>query len=196
MGKFVGFPKSKLVALPSALPVSKPMVVVGGNGRIGFSSKLTSVFSGCKWAWFDYDSEGKRIKVTGLSELPTGANEGDYFSFAAAKGKGKTVSIGAAGFLFTIPYEGTREKKDPSGNPVKDARGRVETLPNGYDYKKAGNQHYEPEAQDPAEHTVIFALPKSLPAALPIQKRAPRKSKTAPPADTGVNVATENAVAA
>lgn len=193
-GKFVSFTKSKLLLLPSALPASKPMVTIGSNGRIAFSAKLAPVFVGTKYADLQYDSDGRRVRIVGMETLPKGGEESDYWTFTATKesgkGKNKQMSIGAAGFLYSIAWGGTEQRKDADGRVIKDeATGKAKEFPIGWPYKKAGNQRFLPEASNEKEHWVIFGLPATMPAPLPTRTRKKRSdaAATVPAATTPAN---------
>lgn len=96
---------------------------------------------------FTFGVDGKRLLLMAEKAKPTDGKV--YFAKATKAKKGFQVAVSVSGLLTNI----------------------------GYDFKKAGNQTYEPFSVK--DNKVIVVLPDETPAAKPVKHRAPKKAKVA-----------------
>lgn len=134
---------------PVAIRVSKPSVSISGQGRMTFSTALSKQMGGAaiKAFAFGFDKEARVVLIKGVEAVPKG-KENFYFS-AAYNEKSKSLAVSGGGFCQR----------------------------NGYDYKTAGTQTFEPIKVDEKGHAVTFQLPKETPKHRPIVPRKARKAK-------------------
>lgn len=149
---------------------SKPLVSVGDNGQVRFSTSLTAdVIGKCDKLFITFDPDTRKLGLRPVMAPPKGQTEDSLFPLSRGKnGDSKQAYFGASALL----------KAKEAG---------IE-----YDYKASGTQMFEPEVvkgKNGDFQTIYITLPNSLPPR-PKQTRA-KAATPATPAAAPAKAATD-----
>lgn len=148
-----------------ALPVvtfareSKPMVGIGDNGQMRFSTALTNEIIGkCPFAILTWDAESRELRIIPVMVPPKGQTEEDLFQLKRGKdGESKQAYFGASALL------------------------SAKEIGINYDYKASGTQMFEPRtgALKSGNKFIAITIPEG---ALTPRPKVIRGKKAATPA--------------